>query len=57
MEERLTVLDTGLWKAVRQTRMESGDIELFKPLRAEWVKIELGHSGLAQGVGRGQAAA
>lgn len=29
MEERLTVLDSGLWKAVRQTRMESGDIELF----------------------------
>lgn len=29
MEERLTVLDNGLWKAVRQTRMESGDIELF----------------------------
>ncbi|NUU02892.1 chemotaxis protein [Herbaspirillum robiniae] len=29
IEERLTVLDNGLWKAVRQTRMESGDIELF----------------------------
>lgn len=29
MEERLNMLDTGLWKAVRQTRMESGDIELF----------------------------
>lgn len=29
MEQRLTVLDNGLWKAVRQTRMESGDIELF----------------------------
>lgn len=29
IEERLNVLDTGLWKAVRQTRMESGDIELF----------------------------
>jgi len=29
IEERLNMLDTGLWKAVRQTRMESGDIELF----------------------------
>ncbi|MBB5393609.1 MULTISPECIES: chemotaxis protein [unclassified Herbaspirillum] len=29
MEERLTMLEHGLWKAVRQTRMESGDIELF----------------------------
>lgn len=29
IEERLTMLDSGLWKAVRQTRMESGDIELF----------------------------
>lgn len=29
IEERLSVLDSGLWKAVRQTRMESGDIELF----------------------------
>lgn len=29
MEERLTALESGLWKAVRQTRMESGDIELF----------------------------
>ncbi|AKZ63086.1 chemotaxis protein [Herbaspirillum hiltneri N3] len=29
MEERLTALENGLWKTVRQTRMESGDIELF----------------------------
>jgi len=29
MEERLSSLENGLWKAVRQTRMESGDIELF----------------------------
>jgi hypothetical protein len=29
MEQRLTALENGLWKAVRQTRMESGDIELF----------------------------
>ncbi|MBO9535119.1 chemotaxis protein [Herbaspirillum sp.] len=29
IEERLNVLEHGLWKAVRQTRMESGDIELF----------------------------
>jgi len=29
IEQRLSVLDNGLWKAVRQTRMESGDVELF----------------------------
>jgi len=29
METRLTALENGLWKTVRQTRMESGDIELF----------------------------
>jgi len=29
IEERLSVLENGLRKAVRQTRMESGDIELF----------------------------
>jgi len=29
MEDRLTALENGLWKTVRQTRMESGDIELF----------------------------
>ena len=29
MEQRLTALENGLWKTVRQTRMESGDIELF----------------------------
>lgn len=29
MEEKLALLENGLWKAVRQTRMESGDIELF----------------------------
>ena len=29
MEDRLVALENGLWKTVRQTRMESGDIELF----------------------------
>ncbi len=29
LEEQSTKLDSGLWKAVHQTHMESGDIELF----------------------------
>jgi hypothetical protein len=29
MEERLVNLENGLWKAVRQTHMSSGDIDLF----------------------------
>lgn len=29
MEQRFAELESGIWKTVRQTRMESGDIELF----------------------------
>lgn len=29
MEQRFMELERGIWKTVRQTRMESGDIELF----------------------------
>lgn len=29
MEARMRALETALWRAVRQTRMESGDIDLF----------------------------